>query len=126
MAWTTTPWTIPSNVALCVNPELVYVRARSPKGDVLVVAEARLPHMPGAAVKNKDKKDKGGKDAAAADGGAAAAPAAGGYTVLAKMKGAELVGAALPRDAGLMCCHMLTWHCSPHAQTARLALRAGV
>jgi isoleucyl-tRNA synthetase len=26
IAWTTTPWTLPSNLALCVNPEFVYVR----------------------------------------------------------------------------------------------------
>lgn len=26
LAWTTTPWTLPSNVALCVNPKLDYVR----------------------------------------------------------------------------------------------------
>ncbi len=26
VAWTTTPWTLPSNLALCVNPELDYVR----------------------------------------------------------------------------------------------------
>ncbi len=26
VAWTTTPWTLPSNVALCVHPELAYVR----------------------------------------------------------------------------------------------------
>lgn len=28
IAWTTTPWTLPSNLALCVNPELDYVRLR--------------------------------------------------------------------------------------------------
>ena len=26
IAWTTTPWTLPSNLALCVNPELDYVQ----------------------------------------------------------------------------------------------------
>uniref|UniRef100_A0A669BB44 Isoleucine--tRNA ligase, cytoplasmic n=1 Tax=Oreochromis niloticus TaxID=8128 RepID=A0A669BB44_ORENI len=30
IAWTTTPWTLPSNLALCVNPELLYVKV---KGD---------------------------------------------------------------------------------------------
>lgn len=35
VAWTTTPWTLPSNVALCVNPELDYVRVKDPeKGKV--------------------------------------------------------------------------------------------
>ena len=28
MAWTTTPWTLPSNLALCVNPNLVYCKVK--------------------------------------------------------------------------------------------------
>lgn len=32
IAWTTTPWTLPSNLALCVNPEFIYVKV---KGEVL-------------------------------------------------------------------------------------------
>ena len=28
VAWTTTPWTLPSNLALCVNPEMTYVKIR--------------------------------------------------------------------------------------------------
>uniref|UniRef100_A0A665UDA6 Isoleucine--tRNA ligase, cytoplasmic n=1 Tax=Echeneis naucrates TaxID=173247 RepID=A0A665UDA6_ECHNA len=28
IAWTTTPWTLPSNLALCVNPELLYVKVK--------------------------------------------------------------------------------------------------
>lgn len=28
VAWTTTPWTLPSNLALCVNPEMDYVKVR--------------------------------------------------------------------------------------------------
>uniref|UniRef100_A0A4W4E0F7 Isoleucine--tRNA ligase, cytoplasmic n=1 Tax=Electrophorus electricus TaxID=8005 RepID=A0A4W4E0F7_ELEEL len=28
IAWTTTPWTLPSNLALCVNPELIYVKVK--------------------------------------------------------------------------------------------------
>ena len=30
LAWTTTPWTLPSNVALCVNPEDSYVKVKCP------------------------------------------------------------------------------------------------
>jgi isoleucyl-tRNA synthetase len=43
LAWTTTPWTLPSNLALCVNPDLDYclVRERA-GGSHLVLAEARL------------------------------------------------------------------------------------
>ncbi|MFA5562438.1 MAG: class I tRNA ligase family protein, partial [Eubacteriales bacterium] len=41
LAWTTTPWTLPSNLALCVNPRETYVRAAV--GDqVYLLAEARL------------------------------------------------------------------------------------
>ena len=29
LAWTTTPWTLPSNVALCVNPDEDYVKVTS-------------------------------------------------------------------------------------------------
>ncbi len=32
VAWTTTPWTLPSNLALCVNAEFDYVKARDPGG----------------------------------------------------------------------------------------------
>ncbi|MFC3344144.1 isoleucine--tRNA ligase [Paenibacillus abyssi] len=38
LAWTTTPWTLPANVALAVNPELVYSRVRK-DGEVYIVAE---------------------------------------------------------------------------------------
>ena len=30
VAWTTTPWTLPSNLALCVHPEFDYIKARDP------------------------------------------------------------------------------------------------
>ena len=39
LAWTTTPWTLPSNVALCVNPEESYVKVRF-GGETLYLAEA--------------------------------------------------------------------------------------
>jgi isoleucyl-tRNA synthetase len=39
LAWTTTPWTLPANVALAVNPELDYVRVRH-DGEVYIVAAA--------------------------------------------------------------------------------------
>ena len=28
VAWTTTPWTLPSNLALCVNPDMDYVKVK--------------------------------------------------------------------------------------------------
>ena len=40
LAWTTTPWTLPSNVALCVNPEETYVNVKAADGYVYYMAEA--------------------------------------------------------------------------------------
>ena len=42
MAWTTTPWTLPANSALAVNPNMTYVRMRHNDGNVYVLAESRL------------------------------------------------------------------------------------
>ena len=42
LAWTTTPWTLPSNVALCVNPEESYVKVKAADGHVYYMAEALL------------------------------------------------------------------------------------
>ena len=39
LAWTTTPWTLPSNVALCVNPGEMYVRVKH-EGYTYIMAEA--------------------------------------------------------------------------------------
>ena len=41
LVWTTTPWTLISNVALAVHPEVDYVRVKQ-KGEKLILAEARL------------------------------------------------------------------------------------
>eukprot|EP00741_Cyanophora_paradoxa_P015733 tig00020904_g15189.t1 len=47
LAWTTTPWTLPSNLALCVNPEFDYVRVKDKAtGKVYILAEARLVQVP--------------------------------------------------------------------------------
>jgi isoleucyl-tRNA synthetase len=44
LIWTTTPWTLPANVAVMVNPSFKYVRARA--GDeVYILAEARCRHV---------------------------------------------------------------------------------
>ena len=42
IAWTTTPWTLPSNTALCVGPKIDYVEVETPNGDHIILAEARL------------------------------------------------------------------------------------
>ena len=42
LAWTTTPWTLPSNVALCVNPNETYVKVKCVDGNTYYMAEALL------------------------------------------------------------------------------------
>ncbi len=42
IAWTTTPWTLPSNTALCVGPKIDYIEVIAPNGDHIILAEARL------------------------------------------------------------------------------------
>ncbi|KAK7283432.1 hypothetical protein RIF29_12948 [Crotalaria pallida] len=47
VAWTTTPWTLPSNLALCVNANFTYVKVRNKySGKVMIVAESRLSALP--------------------------------------------------------------------------------
>ena len=64
-AWTTTPWTLPSNLALCVNPDIDYVKVQDKTTDkTLWLAEARMEVV----LKNNE------------------------FEVLAKAKGSELTG----------------------------------
>jgi len=42
LAWTTTPWTLPSNVALCVNPDETYAKVKAADGYTYYMAEALL------------------------------------------------------------------------------------
>jgi isoleucyl-tRNA synthetase len=66
LVWTTTPWTLPSNLAICVGPEIDYVAVRDAEsGSVYVLAEARLS----AYYKTTEQ-----------------------YEVLKRMKGADLAG----------------------------------
>jgi isoleucyl-tRNA synthetase len=63
LAWTTTPWTLPGNVALAVGKDIDYVKVRDESGAILYLAKARLE--------------------------AVLRP---GYEVLAELKGADLAG----------------------------------
>lgn len=62
LAWTTTPWTLPSNLALMVGPEIDYVKVKH-EGKFYWVAEARLgSHFKDAEVVEKRKgKELSGK-----------------------------------------------------------------
>ena len=42
LAWTTTPWTLPSNLALAVGPDVDYVAVKHTDGNTYLLAEARL------------------------------------------------------------------------------------
>ncbi len=42
LAWTTTPWTLPSNVALCVNPRETYVKFSVSDGSIYIMAKALI------------------------------------------------------------------------------------
>ncbi|KAL0419491.1 UNVERIFIED_CONTAM: Isoleucine--tRNA ligase, cytoplasmic [Sesamum radiatum] len=96
VAWTTTPWTLPSNLALCVNANFVYVKVRNKfNGKVYVVAESRLAELPvekakkalpdgpigGSENSNSKPKASGGK-----------AKNVETYEILDKYTGASLVG----------------------------------
>ncbi|WP_147614821.1 isoleucine--tRNA ligase [Treponema pectinovorum] len=66
LAWTTTPWTLPSNLGLCMGPEIDYVKILDKaSGDYYVMAEARLSSY----YKNQDE-----------------------YEILARKKGIDFVG----------------------------------
>lgn len=78
VAWTTTPWTLPSNLALCVHPELDYVKIRDTESDkCYILAKSRLCQL--YPLMNNKKKWKPAK-------------AADFFTVLENFKGKDLVG----------------------------------
>ena len=74
IAWTTTPWTLPSNTALCVGPKIDYVEVKTPAGEHVILAEARLDAY---------KKELCGTDA---DGNLLEPE------IIARYKGTDLVG----------------------------------
>ncbi|MFI6680752.1 isoleucine--tRNA ligase [Kribbella sp. NPDC050470] len=70
LAWTTTPWTLPSNLAMAVGPDLDYVVVNDAEGRPVILAEARLAAYAGA---HGDFAGLGGE-------------------VLRRLKGSELIG----------------------------------
>ena len=58
VAWTTTPWTLPSNLALCVNPKLEYVKVKDEaSGTTYILMKSRLVQLyPGLANPKKKKE----------------------------------------------------------------------
>ena len=73
LAWTTTPWTLPSNLALCTHPTMEYVKIKDAQsGKMFILAESRLVEL---YPKMKKKGYKGGE-----------------FEVLEKMVGEKLKG----------------------------------
>ena len=56
LAWTTTPWTLPSNVALCVNPDETYCKVKAADGYTYDMAEALLDKVLGKLAKEEGEK----------------------------------------------------------------------
>ncbi len=44
LAWTTTPWTLPSNLAIAVGPDLTYAKIKDKNGEKYIMALDRIPH----------------------------------------------------------------------------------
>ncbi|RNA64506.1 isoleucine--tRNA ligase [Prosthecochloris sp. ZM_2] len=55
LVWTTTPWTLVSNVALCAGPDIAYVKVRHTDGNVYILAKSRLQVLE----QQKKKDDEG-------------------------------------------------------------------
>ncbi len=59
LVWTTTPWTLPGNVAVAVAPEVTYVRARTvaadPGGEVVILAKALVERVLGESAEVLDE-----------------------------------------------------------------------
>ncbi len=56
LAWTTTPWTLPSNVALCVNPEDTYIKVKAADGYTYYLAEALADNVLGSLAQEEGAK----------------------------------------------------------------------
>ncbi len=62
LAWTTTPWTLPSNVALCVHPKETYAKVKAADGMVYYMAKELLDTVLGDLSKKNASKDNASKD----------------------------------------------------------------
>ena len=105
VAWTTTPWTLPSNLALCVNPKMVYVRVRDLKlNRVFVLAKMRMgelytvPKIAGANMRSAATEEEKAKQAQEEEARVKAEflrqlpPKTEQYEILKEVTGAELKG----------------------------------
>jgi isoleucyl-tRNA synthetase len=59
VAWTTTPWTLPSNLALCVNAKLTYVKIKDKKNqEFYILAQDCLPNLYHNSRKSKEQEQE--------------------------------------------------------------------
>ena len=90
LAWTTTPWTLPSNLALCVNPEETYCKVKAQDGYTYYMAKALLDQVLGQLGKDPDRKNPKGEGKAenpeAGTGEAEGKP----YEILEEYQGSQL------------------------------------
>lgn len=56
LAWTTTPWTLPSNLALCVNPQEIYCKVKAKDGYTYYLAQALLDTVLGKLAGEEEEK----------------------------------------------------------------------
>jgi isoleucyl-tRNA synthetase len=104
LVWTTTPWTLPANLAVAVHPDYTYaaVRAATARGDWLLVVAERLVEKVAAAI------------------GAARPGFLQGFKVVGTCKGRDLL------DAGLTYAHpLLDGKCCPVVPAGYVTLEDG-
>jgi isoleucyl-tRNA synthetase len=106
VAWTTTPWTLPSNLALAVNSKFTYVKVKDLKsGELYILCKTRItelfPSKKAAAAKpakeagapSETKAEKAAAAAAAAEAAANIPSKTEDYEILEEFPGSQLVGA---------------------------------
>ena len=59
LAWTTTPWTLPSNMALCVNPDLTYCRVKACDGYTYIMGKELLDTVLGPLAEKAGEGEEG-------------------------------------------------------------------
>ncbi|KAF8595528.1 isoleucyl-tRNA synthetase [Ceratobasidium sp. AG-I] len=84
MIWTTTPWTLPSNMAVAVHTDMLYTLVRCADGKLVIVASARLEALDQAGVLGE------------------------GWANLGEVSGADLVGTTYQPIFGVSPCSVLT------------------
>ncbi len=86
LVWTTTPWTLPANMAVCANPEFDYVYVKK-DGDIYILAENLMEEVLGKQIKIHKYRDPEDEDNIIEEKEVL-------YEVIKTVKGQELIGMA--------------------------------